>query len=214
MLGSKFTKFLSVLKQQIGFSSNLASLFSARRHKSFVLKFCIPSTKRAYQSTNLVKRSVSSEKFEILHFGQLLLRKSYNFSAKKVEKCYLPWHSRMMQNLKKKLHVFSNMTWGTWWIYTQPLKSVKISCLEYARFEVRKYRGVIFPDTEQWCKIWINPDLAILKMAWGIGWTFIRVLKSLKNCILICYFFPVHTMFQLENLWGIMCHGTEEWCKI
>ena len=35
----------------------------------------------------------------------------------------------------------------------------------------KKYRGVIFHDT--------NPDLVISKMGWGIGWTFIRALKSL-----------------------------------
>ena len=53
-------------------------------------------------------------------------------------------------------------------------------CPKYMRFELKKYRGVIFHDTEQWCKIWINPDLVVSKMAWGIGWTFIRALKSEK----------------------------------
>ena len=27
-------------------------------------------------------------------------------------------------------------------------------CPKYLRFELKKYRGVIFHDTEQWCKIW------------------------------------------------------------
>ena len=27
-------------------------------------------------------------------------------------------------------------------------------CPKYVRFELKKYRGVIFHDTEQWCKIW------------------------------------------------------------
>ena len=53
-------------------------------------------------------------------------------------------------------------------------------CPKYMRFELEKYRGVIFHDTEQWCKIWINPDLVVSKMAWRIGWTFIRATKSLK----------------------------------
>ena len=34
-------------------------------------------------------------------------------------------------------------------------------------------------DAEQSCKIWINPDLVISKMAREIGWTFIRAIKSL-----------------------------------
>ena len=42
----------------------------------------------------------------------------------------------------------------------------------------KKYRGIIFHDTEQRCKVWINPDLVVSKMTWGIGWTFIRALKS------------------------------------
>ena len=44
-------------------------------------------------------------------------------------------------------------------------------CPKYMRFELKKYRGVIFHDTEQWCKIWIIPDLVVSKMACGIGWT-------------------------------------------
>ena len=54
-------------------------------------------------------------------------------------------------------------------------------------------------------KIWINPGLLVSKMAWGIGWNFIRALKNLKNCTLMGCFCPKHIMFQLENFRGIMC---------
>ena len=57
-------------------------------------------------------------------------------------------------------------------------------------------------------------DLVVSKMAWGIGWTFITALKSLKNCTLMDSFCPKDIMFQLENFKGIMCHDTEDWCKI
>ena len=80
---------------------------------------------------------------------------------------------------------------------------------KYARFELQKYRWFIFQDPEQWCKIWIKLDLVVSKMAWGIGWTFIRALKSLKNCTLMGCFCPKHRMFQLENFRGIKCHDTE-----
>ena len=60
---------------------------------------------------------------------------------------------------------------------------------------------------------WINPDLAVSKMTWGIGSTFIRALKSLKNCTLMGSFCPKNIMFQVENFRGIMCHDTERWCK-
>ena len=79
---------------------------------------------------------------------------------------------------------------------------------KYMRFELKKYSGVIFHDTEQWCKIWINPGLRVSKMRWGIwhGWNLIRAAKSLKNCTLIDSFCPKHIMFQIENFRGIICY--------
>ena len=59
----------------------------------------------------------------------------------------------------------------------------------------------------------INPDLVVLKMAWGIGWTFIRAPKALKNCTLMGSFCSKHIMFQLENFRGIVCHETENFPK-
>ena len=47
------------------------------------MKFYALSTKGAYQSKNLVKLNVSSQKPEISHFDGLLLFKSYKVSAKK-----------------------------------------------------------------------------------------------------------------------------------
>ena len=61
----------------------------------------------------------------------------------------------------------------------------------------KKYGGVIFHDTEQWYKIWINPDLVVSKMSWGIGWTFVRAPKMSGNCTLMGSFCPKHTLFQL-----------------
>ena len=66
---------------------------------------------------------------------------------------------------------------------TQKPKNVPLMCYfcrKYMRFELKKYRGVIFHDTGQWCKVWINPDLVVSKIAWGIGWTFIRAPKVWK----------------------------------
>ena len=82
-------------------------------------------------------------------------------------------------------------------------------CPKYMRFELKKYRVVVFHDTEQWCKILINPDLMISKMVWGIGWTFIRALKSLKNCTMMGSFCQKHVMFHLERFRGIKCHDVE-----
>ena len=85
---------------------------------------------------------------------------------------------------------------------------------KYTLLELRKYRGVIFHDIEQWYKIWINPDIVVSKMAWGIGWAFIRALKYLKNCTLTRSFCPMYIMFQPENFVGIMCCDIAGWWKI
>ena len=52
-----------------------------------------------------------------------------------------------------------------------------------------------------------KPDLVVLKMAWGIEWTFIRALKSLKNCRLTGSFCPKHILFQIENFRGKLTCG-------
>ena len=65
-----------------------------------------------------------------------------------------------------------------------------------------------------WTVMQINPELVVSNMAWATEWTFIRALKSLKNCAWMGSFCPKHIMFQLENFRGIMCHDTKGWCKI
>ena len=32
-------------------------------------------------------------------------------------------------------------------------------CAKYLKFDLKKYRGVIFHDTEEWCKIWRKTDM-------------------------------------------------------
>ena len=60
----------------------------------------------------------------------------------------------------------SKLAWGIWQILTLALKRLKNVhfnafllrkvCILY---ELKKYRGVIFHDTEEWCKIWGKMDL-------------------------------------------------------
>ena len=93
-------------------------------------------------------------------------------------------------------------------------------CPKYTMFELKKYRGVVFHGTKQCCKIWINPDLLVSNMAWGIGYTFIRALESLKNCTLMCSFCPKYIMFQRNYVscdWRVTQNLKENWlvaCKM
>ena len=91
-------------------------------------------------------------------------------------------------------------------------------CPKYMRFELKKYRGVIFHDTEQWCKIWINLDLVVSKLTWGTGWNFIRALKNLKICTLMGSFCPKPNVsarkFQRNYVswhWKVMQNLSENW---
>ena len=52
------------------------------------------------------------EHLKKLHLNGLLLTKVYNVSAEKVQKRFVWWHSRLIQNLKKNWFVVSKMTWG------------------------------------------------------------------------------------------------------
>ena len=84
-----------------------------------------------------------------------------------------------------------------------------------------KYRGVIFGDTEQWCKIWINLDLVVSKLTWGIRWTFIKALKNLKICTLMGSFCPKRNVsarkFQRNYVswhWKVMQNLSENWLVV
>ena len=104
---------------------------------------------------NLVKFYVISPKPETLHFDGILLSKSYKVSAKKEQKSYFSWHWRLMQSLKNKWLVVSNEEFGEFSSNHSKTWKFIFDCLFL--FEVYRvwgtYRGVIFCDTEQRCKI-------------------------------------------------------------
>ena len=61
-----------------------------------------------------------------MHFHFLLLRKVFNVLAKRVQRSYLSWHWRMMQNLKKNLLVVRKMTRGNYKFLPEHLKVSKL----------------------------------------------------------------------------------------
>ena len=64
------------------------------------------------------------ESLKNLHFNGLFLTNIYNVWAEKVQRSYLSWHWRVMQNLKKNWLVVWKMTWGIWQIFTRAFKSL------------------------------------------------------------------------------------------
>ena len=67
-------------------------------------------------------------------------------------------------NFEEKLTCCFKMI-SIWWILTWAIEipqSFTLICpfwTNYLKFDLRKYRGVIFYDNEQWCKIWRKTDL-------------------------------------------------------
>ena len=74
---------------------------------------------------NLDNFHASSRKFEKLPFDGLLLSKAYKVLDKKIQKCYISWHWGVIQNLKKNQLFVWKMTWGSWWILTRAVESLK-----------------------------------------------------------------------------------------
>ena len=56
--------------------------------------------------------------------------------------------------------------------------------------------------------------LLVPKMTSGIWWISRRAVAGLKVCTLLCYFCWKYIMFESKRCRGVMCHNTEEWCKI
>ena len=90
------------------------------------------------------------ENLKNFQFNALLLSKVFIVWGKKVQSSYLSWHWRMIQNLVRNQLSFQNYheEFDKFW----PEHS-------YILFELKKYRGVIFHGTEEWCKIRRKTDL-------------------------------------------------------
>ena len=76
------------------------------------------------------------------------------FELKKVQRSYLSWNRRGIQNLERNRLVVSKLAWGIWQISIRALESLKnlhlVSFWEkYILFEPKNHRGVIFHETEE-----------------------------------------------------------------
>ena len=108
------------------------------------------------------------KKSEDLHFDRILLSKAYKGLDEKIHKSYVSWHRRVMPSLKKTdswvqkwSKEFGEFGEKVWKFYSDGPFLSKV----YEVWAKKKYREVIFHVIEQWCKIWINSDLVVWKMA-------------------------------------------------
>ena len=81
-------------------------------------------------------------------------------------------------------------------------------CWKYIKFQLKKYRGVMSHDTEEWCKIWRKTDLLFQK--WQELVNFDPSTQVSKICTVICPFCPKYTTFDQKKYGGVIFNDTEE----
>ena len=88
-------------------------------------------------------------------FHWILLSKVESAWTKNLQRSYL----------KRNWLDIWKLIWEMWQILTEALESLKkfhfngFLLAKYILFELKKYRGVMFYDTVEWCKIWRKTDL-------------------------------------------------------
>ena len=84
---------------------------------------------------------------------------------------------------------------------------------KYIMFELKKYRGVIFHDTEEWCKIWRKTDLWFGKWHEEFGKFSPEHTKVSKLRLLLGPFIQSRKCMSIKFR-GELCYANEEWFKI
>ena len=169
---------------------------------------------------NLTSFDRALESPENFHFNGLLLSKVYIVWAKKVQRSYLSWHWKVIQNLERHRFVVLKLTLGIWQILTWALESLKNFTLmgsfwtKHILFELKKYRGVVFHDTEEWYKIWSGINLSFQNWHEEFDKFWLEHLKVSKIFTLMGSFWTKYILFELKKYRGVISHDIEEWCKI
>ena len=178
------------------------SLFIVMKNNSSVfllLKPCIFWAKENWKEHMKVSNfglSISTN----FYFNRLFLLKVYKVSAKKVQKNYVSWHWRMIQNLKKNLFVVSKIT-KIWRILIQALKRLfdssknlhfdwSLSCKVYNVWPKKKVQRSSLSWHWRVKQNLKKNGLVVWKKTWEIWQIFNTALESVRIGILIGFFFP------------------------
>ena len=112
------------------------------------------------------------------------------------------------------------MTWRIWWILTRALESLKnfhFNVLLLSKVYIvwaKKYRGIIFHETEEGDKIWRVIDFSFQNWHKEFDKIWPEHSKVSKILVLMSSFWANYELFELKKYRGIIFHETEEWCKI
>ena len=87
-------------------------------------------------------------------------------------------------------------------------------CAKYIIFDLKKYWGVIFHDTEESCKIWRKTSSQFGKWHEDFGKLSSELSKISKIWTLKSCFWPKYKIFELKTYRGVIFNSTEYWGKI
>ena len=86
-------------------------------------------------------------------------------------------------------------------------------CWNYIQFQLKRYRGAMTHDTEEWCKIWKKSDSFFQKwQEFGEFWSDHSEVSNI--CTLIGSFRAKYIPFDLKKYRGVIFYDTDEPCKI
>ena len=157
----------------------------------------------------------SLESLKNIHFNGLLLSKVYIVWAKKVQRSYLSWHWRVIQNSERNrlnvcfkidMRTLINFDLSTW-KFQKNFPLIGSFWVKYILFELKEYRGVTLKSDTKFG----DESACCFKLTWGIWQIFTRALESVKIGTLMGTFCPKQKIYELKIYRRVMCHDNEEW---
>ena len=159
------------------------------------------------------------ENLKNFDFNGLFLSRAYIVWAKKVQRSYLSWHWRVIQNLERNRLVIWKLTWGIWQILTWSLESLKnihfnglllskvyiVWTKKVQRSYLSRHWRVIQNSERNWLVVCFKTDMRNLTNFDMSTW------KFQKNFPLIGSFWAKYILFELKEYRGVIFHDTEEW---
>ena len=143
------------------------------------------------------------------------LCKAHNLWRKKVQRRYLSWHWRVMQNLKKNWLVVWKMTWGMWQIFTKITKVSKLehwwdSLIQSRKCMSLKYSEELESRQEEWCKVWRTIGLSFQNRQKKLDKFWPQHSKFSKIFALMGSFSATFMLLELDKCKRVIFHDTEE----
>ena len=147
------------------------------------------------------------------HFNGLFMSKVYIVWVKKVERNNLSWSWKGIQNLERNRLIVSKLASGIWQILTRALKDFNFNGLLMSKkcifFVVRKYRGVIFHETEEGYKTWGGIDWSFQNWDKKFDNFWLEHFKVSKVSPLMGSFSAKYILLEVKNYGGVIFHETE-----